>query len=109
MFEGLKGLGDMAGMMKKVMEMKNRMEEIKEALGKEHVEGSAAGGMVRVQMSGKMEVLDLKIEREVVDPEQVELLESLCKAAFNDALAKTHELVKVRMKDAAGGLEIPGL
>lgn len=109
MFGGLKGLGDMAGMMKKVMEMKAKMEEIKESLGQEQVEGSAGGGMVRVRMTGKMEVLEVRYERDVVDPEQLELLESLTKAAFNDALAKAHELVKVRMKDAAGGLDIPGL
>ena len=109
MFEGLKGLGDMAGMMKKVMEMKSRVEEIKEALGKEQVEGTAGAGMVRVRMTGKMEVLEVRFEQEVVDPAQIELLESLTKAALNDALAKTQELVKSRMKEAAGGLEIPGL
>ena len=108
MFEGLKGLGDMAGMMKKVMDMKSRMEEIKEALGKEQVEGSAGAGMVKVTMTGKMEVLDVRFERDIVDPAQIDLLESLTKAALNDALAKTQELVKSRMKEVAGGLEIPG-
>ena len=108
MFEGLKGLGDMAGMMKKVMDMKSRMEEIKEALGKEQVEGSAGAGMVKVTMTGKMEVIDVRFERDIVDPAQIDLLESLTKAALNDALAKTQELVKSRMKEVAGGLEIPG-
>lgn len=109
MFKGLGNLADMAGLMKRVMEMKSRVEEIKESLGNEHVEGVAGGGMVKVVMTGKMEVVSVAIERDVISQEEPELLETLTKAAFNDAIAKAHALVKERMKEVAGGLEIPGL
>lgn len=109
MFKGLGNLADMAGMMKKIMEIKGRVEEIKEALGNEQVEGTAGGGMVKVIMTGKLEVVGVSIERDLINPEEPALLESLTKAAFNDASAKAHALVKERMKEAAGGLDIPGL
>lgn len=109
MFKGLGNLADMAGLMKKVMEMKSKVEEIKAALANEEVEGTAGGGMVRVRMTGAMEVSHVAIERDLINPAEPEVLESLTKAAFNDALAKTHALVKERMKEASGGLDIPGL
>lgn len=109
MFKGLGNLADMAGMMKKIMEIKGRVEEIKESLGNEQVEGVAGGGMVKVIMTGKLEVVGVSIERDLINPAEPDLLESLTKAAFNDASAKAHALVKERMKEAAGGLDIPGL
>ena len=109
MFKGLGNLADMAGMMKKVMEMKSKMEEVKEALGNETVEGVAAGGMVRVTMTGKMEVLHIAFERDVINPDEAGVLETLTKAALNDALRKVHALTTERMKEVAGPLGIPGL
>lgn len=109
MLKGLGNLADMAGLMKKVMDMKGRMEEIKESLGNERVEGASGGGMVKVTMTGKMEVLSVTFEQELINPDEPELLATLTKAAFNDALAKAHALVKDRMREVAGGLDIPGL
>ena len=109
MFKGLGNLADMAGMMKRVMEMKQKMEEVKESLGSERVEGVAGGGMVKVLMTGKMEVLSVDFEPGVINPAEPELLATLTRAAFNDAMKKTHDLVKERMKDLTGGLDIPGL
>lgn len=109
MFKGLGNLADMAGMMKRVMEMKQKMEEVKESLGSERVEGVAGGGMVKVLMTGKMEVLNVTFEPGVINPAEPELLATLTRAAINDAMKKAHDLVKDRMKDLTGGLDIPGL
>ena len=109
MLKGLGDLGKMGGMVKQAMEMKGRIEELKESLGDEQVEATAGGGMVSVVMTGKMELLSLKIDPEVVDKNEIEMLETLVQAAVNEAAEKVRNLVKEKMKEVAGGLDIPGL
>jgi DNA-binding YbaB/EbfC family protein len=96
-------------MVKQAMEMKTRMEELKERLGNETVEASAGGGMVKVVMSGKFDVLEVTIDREIVNPDDTEMLETLVRAGMNDAVQKVQELVKSKMGELAGGIDIPGL
>lgn len=108
----LKGLGDISklgGMLKQAMEMKQRIEELKEALGHERVEGSAGGGMVKVEMTGKMEVLSVTIDPEIIDKNDPQTLETMVRAAVNAATDKARELMETRMKEIAGGINIPGL
>jgi DNA-binding YbaB/EbfC family protein len=108
----LKGLGDLANIssvLKQAMEMKGRIEELREKLADEQVEATAGGGMVTVTVSGRMEVLALHIEPEVIDREDPEMLETLVRAAVNEGLNKLKALVKEKMKEAAGGMDIPGL
>ena len=108
----LKGLGDlskMGGMLKQAMEMKNRIEELKEKLAEEEIEGSAGGGMVHVVVNGRMDLLSIKIDPEVVDKDDVEMLETLVRAAVNEGMEKTREMVKSRMAEISGGLDIPGI
>ncbi len=109
MFKGLGDLGKMSGMMKQAMALKNNIDSFKEQLGEERVEGSAGGGMVQVVVSGKMELLDIKIDPEVIDKDDPEMLETLVRAAVNEAMEKTRELVKEKMSEMTGGLDIPGL
>ncbi len=109
MFKGLGDLGKMGGVVKQALEMKQRIEEIKERLAEEQVEASAGGGMVTVVMNGKMDLMSVKIDPEVVDKEEVEMLETLVRAAVNEAAEKTRDLVKAKMQEVAGGLDIPGL
>ncbi len=109
MLKGLGDLGKMGGVLKQAMEMKQNIEALKESLGNEQVEASAGGGMVSVVMSGKMEVLELRIDPEVVSKDDVEMLETLVRAAVNEAAEKTRQLVKDKMGEIAGGLDIPGL
>ena len=101
-----KGLGDM---MKQVQKMQAKMEEMQAQLEDERVEGTAGGGMVRVVANGKQEVIEVKIEKEVVDPEDVEMLEDLVVAAVNQAQEKAQELAADKMSGLTGGLKIPGL
>ncbi|MCL4691162.1 MAG: YbaB/EbfC family nucleoid-associated protein [Candidatus Hydrogenedentes bacterium] len=107
--KGLGGLGDMAGMMKQAMAMKQRMEEFKESLADETVEASAGGGMVTVVVNGQMKVLSIKIDPEVINKDESEMLETLIRAAINDGMEKMQAFVKAKMSELTGGLNIPGL
>ena len=109
MIKGLGDLGNMAGMMKQAMEMKGRIQEIKETLGNEQVEATAGGGMVTVVMNGKMQLLSVKIDPEIVDKEETAMLETLVQAACNEAVEKVQDLLKEKMAEVTGGIDIPGL
>ncbi|GMV90232.1 MAG: hypothetical protein AMXMBFR82_00100 [Candidatus Hydrogenedentota bacterium] len=99
----------MAGMMKQAMAMKQRMEELKESLADETVEASAGGGMVTVVVNGQMKVLSIKIDPEVINKDESEMLETLVRAAINDGMEKMQAFVKAKMSELTGGLNIPGL
>jgi len=99
----------MAGMMKQAMAMKQRMEELKESLADETVEASAGGGMVTVVINGQMKVVSLKIDPEVINKDEAEMLETLIRAAINDGMEKMQTFVKSKMTELTGGINIPGL
>ena len=101
-----KGMGDM---MKQVAKMQRQMEEIQNELAEKTVEGSSGGGMVKVIANGKQDIVSIKIEKEVVDPEDVEMLEDLILSAVNQAREKAGELQAESMGALTGGLNIPGL
>ncbi len=101
-----KGMGDM---MKQVAKMQRKMEEIQNELAEKTVEGSAGGGMVKVIANGKQDIVSIKIEKEVVDPEDVEMLEDLILSAVNQAREKAGELQAESMGSLTGGMNIPGL
>lgn len=107
--KGLGSLGDMAGMMKQAMQMKAKMEQIKEQLAEVTVEASAGGGMVTVMMNGKFEVVSVVIDPEVINPEDADMLQSLVQAAFNDGVQRVQILVREKMSELTGGIDIPGL
>ena len=73
------------------------------------VETSAGGGMVKVVANGKQQVVSIQIEKEVVDPEDVEMLQDLILSAVNEALTKSQEMVAAEMSKLTGGLNIPGI
>jgi DNA-binding YbaB/EbfC family protein len=89
--------------------MQDRLAKIQEEMGNKTVEASSGGGMVTVTANGRQEVLSVKIEPEVVNPDDVEMLQDLIQAAVNDALRKAQELVAQEMSKVTGGLKIPGL
>ena len=106
MFQGGKGLQDL---LKQAQKMQKKMMESQEALAQQTVEASAGGGMVNVVMNGNQELISLKIEKEVVDPEDIEMLEDLIIAAVEEARQKVKEMVESEMSGLTGGLKIPGL
>jgi DNA-binding YbaB/EbfC family protein len=96
-------------MMRQVQEMQAEMAKAQEELKNEIVEASAGGGMVTVKMSGDLELKELRIDPEAVDPEDVELLQDMVQAAVNEAIRSAQELAASRMGAAAGGLGGLGL
>ncbi len=104
----MKGLGNM---MRQAQQMQKRMAQVQEELASKTVEATAGGGMVRCVVTGKQEVRSLTIEREVVDPDDVEMLQDLVLAAVNEGIKKSQEMVSEEVGRIAGGmgLNLPGL
>lgn len=100
----MKNLGQM---MKQAQEMQAKMAEIQAKLEDVEVTGASGGGLVAVTLSGKGEARRIKIDPSLVDPEDIEVLEDLITAAFNDAKAKLEARVAEEMAKLTGGLELP--
>jgi DNA-binding YbaB/EbfC family protein len=105
----LKGLGNMSGFVKQAQEMQKKMAQVQESLKDRVVEGSAGGGMVIAMVNGHQELLKLKIDPDVVAPDDVEMLEDLVVAAVAQALKKSKDLSKEEMAKVTGGLSLPGM
>ncbi len=95
---------NMQQMMKQVQQMQADMAKAQEELKHESVEASAGGGMVTVKVSGELEILELKIDPDAVDPDDVELLQDMVQAAANEALRSAQELAANKMGAVTGGL-----
>ena len=95
--------------MKQAKKMQERMVELQEELAAKTVEATAGGGMVSVTVNGKFEILSLKIEKEVVNPDDVEMLQDLIIAAVNEGIRKAQEMAASEMGKITGGMQIPGL
>ncbi|MGI6120211.1 MAG: YbaB/EbfC family nucleoid-associated protein [Desulfosporosinus sp.] len=107
---GFKGMGgNMSQILKQAQKMQENMARIQEELLTKTVEASSGGGVVQVVVSGKMELVELKIKPEAVDPEDIEMLEDLVKAAINEGLRKAQEMANNEIGKLTGGLKIPGL
>jgi DNA-binding YbaB/EbfC family protein len=100
------GLGDI---MKQAQKMQQELMRVQEQLGTMSVEASSGGGMVTVVVNGRFEITSIKIEKDVVDPNDIEMLQDLVRAAVNEANGKAQEMVKEEMSKVTGGLPIPGL
>lgn len=95
---------DMNQMMRQVQQMQADMAKAQDELKDERVEASAGGGMVSVTVTGELEVVDLKIDPEAVDPDDAELLQDMVIAAVNEALRAAQELAAKKLEGATGGL-----
>ncbi len=105
----MKGLGNIANMMKQAQQMQKKMGEIQKELENEEVTASAGGGMIAVTMNGKQKITAIKIEPEIVNPDDVTMLEDLITVAVNEAQDRVQEMVKERMTALTGGINIPGI
>jgi DNA-binding YbaB/EbfC family protein len=94
--------------LKNAQKIQEQMGIFQEKLGGIIVTGSSGGGMVEIDLNGKMEVLAIRLEREVVNPDDLSLLQDLIVAAFSDGLEKAKEAVNREMVAVTGGLGIPG-
>ncbi len=101
---------DVNALMKQAQQMQSQMLQAQEALKDELVEASSGGGMVKVKMSGDLNLREITIDPEAIDPEEAELLAEMVQAAVNDVLRAAQELAAAKMGPITGGLGgLPGL
>lgn len=100
----MKNLGNM---MKQAQEMQAKMEQMQERLGDIEISGQSGGGLVSVTVNGKGEARSVKIDKTLVDPEDVEVMEDLIVAAFNDAKGKVEVQIQEETAKVMGGLKLP--
>ena len=101
----MKNIGQM---MRQAQQMQARMAELQDSLGKIEIDGQAAGGLVTVTLNGKAEMRRIKIDPSLAQPDDIEVLEDLVIAAFNDAKTKVEARVNEEMAKITGGLKLPG-
>jgi len=101
-----KGMGNM---LKQAQKLQSKIFKLQDQLADKTVETTVGGGMVKAVANGRQELLSIKLEPEVVDPDDVQMLEDLIVAAVNDALKKAQEMVSEEMTKLTGGFKIPGL
>ncbi len=100
---------NMGNLMKQAQQMQAKITTLQKELEGREVEASSGGGMVKVVVNGKQEIQKITIDKECVDPNDVEMLEELVKTAINQAVTDSHEMVNSAMSKVTGGLNIPGL
>ena len=107
MFGGMGSMSNMAGMMKKVQKMQNEMKKMQDELKRKTVEVTAGGGAVKIVMDGEKQVQSLVIAPAAVDPEDIEMLQDLVSAAFNEAVKKVDDMMASEMGKLTSGLGLP--
>ena len=106
----LKGMpGNLQDIFGQAAQLQEKMQKLQQDLAQHVTEASAGGGMVTAKVSGKSELLELTIDKTVVSPDDVEMLQDLVVAAGNDALKKSRDMMAEEMKAVTGGMKIPGL
>ena len=100
---------DMQEILRQAQQMQERLARIQEELAGKTVEASAGGGMVTVVVNGRQEVVSVRIEKEVVSPDDVDLLQDLVAGAVNEAISRSRKMMADEMAKITGGLNLPGL
>ena len=95
--------------LKEAQKMQSRIAKVQEDLASKKVEATAGGGMVKIEMNGVQEIVSIKIDKEVVNPNDIEMLETLIQATVNEASRKSREMAEREISQITGGLNIPGL
>ncbi len=100
---------NMQSLMRQVQKMQKKIAKLQEELAEKTVEATVGGGMVTAVVNGKQELVSIKIDPEVVNPEDIDMLQDLVVAAVNEAIRRSQEMVQEEMAKITGGLKIPGL
>jgi len=100
---------DVMKLLRQFQKIQGEMKKVQEEIAKEEVIGSSGGGMVEVTINGKFEVVDIRIEKKLLKGDDAEMLEDLILAAVNSAMSKVQELIKERLGQITGGLQLPGM
>ncbi len=101
-----KGFGEI---MRQAQKLQSKIAQIQEEMAQKTVEASVGGGMVKAVANGRQELLSIKIDPEIIESQDIEILEDLIVAAINDVMKKSQELVSQEITKISGGLRIPGL
>jgi hypothetical protein len=107
--KGDKHVHNIGNIMKQAKKMQEKIGRLQQELETKTVEAQSGGGMVRVLVNGKFEIVSLKIEKDVVNPEDIEMLQDLIAAAVNEGVRKSQEMAASEMSKITGGLSIPGM
>jgi len=102
----VKGFGNIV---KEAQKLQQQLAAVQEEVAKRKVNATAGGGMVAVEANGKQELVSIKIDREVINPDDAQMLEDLVLAACNEAIRKSRDMVQQELSKLTGGLKIPGL
>lgn len=100
---------NMNNLMKQAQQMQAKLAMLQNELAEREVEASAGGGMVKVKVNGKQQLLSVSINKECVDPEDVATLEELVFTAVNQAMKESQDMVQQAMSKVTGGMNIPGM
>ncbi|MBU4361977.1 YbaB/EbfC family nucleoid-associated protein [bacterium] len=100
---------DMKFLMKQAQVMQKKMEEMKEELAQKEVRVSSGGGIIEIVINGQQEIKEIKIEPDVIDANEKEMLEDLILAAVNESIRQSKELAAQEMGKLTGGINVPGL
>jgi len=103
----MKGIPSMGNLMRQAQQLQTKMAKLQEELGDKTVEASSGGGMVSVTVNGRQELLAIKIDKEVINPDDLDMLQDLILAAVNDGLSKAKNMVSEEMSRITGGLNLP--
>lgn len=96
-------------LLKQAQQMQAKMTTLQKELEQRELDVSTGGGMIKVKMNGKQQILDISINPECVDPNDVEMLEELVKTGINQAVTESQDMVSSAMSKITGGINIPGL
>ena len=105
----MKGMPNMGNLLKQAQQFQAKMAKLQEELGERTVEASSGGGMITVVANGRQEILSVKIDPEVIDPDDREMLQDLIMAAMNDALSKARNMMQEEMGKLTHGLNLPNI
>ena len=108
-FNGFPGGGGRNNMMKQIEKLQKQMEEMQENLANEEISATSGGGAVCATINGNKELISIKLDKDAVDPDDVEMLEDLIVAAVNEAMRSAESKMNSQMGKFTGGLNIPGL
>lgn len=107
MFDSLKGLGNLPGILSKAREMQDKMKSMQEELAKKTVMADAGGGMVQATVNGRLELVKVRIDKSKIDPTDTDMLEDVIVAAVAAAQNKAGDLAKEEMQKMAGEMGLP--
>jgi nucleoid-associated protein EbfC len=108
-FRGIPGGGNIQNILKQAQVMQSRIQETQGQIEAHQCDAQAGGGVVKIVMDGRYRVVSLEITKEVIDPNDQEMLQDLISAAINEVTAKVQEYTKEKLGNVTGGVSIPGL